>query len=252
MNLALVGYGRMGRAVEAVARERGHRIVARIGPTDEIDPAALSGAEVAVEFTHPDAVVENLGALAEAGVDVVVGTTGWYDRLDDVRDVARRAGVGVVYAPNFSLGVQLLFRAARHLGRLVDRLEEYDLHVHEVHHRHKVDHPSGTARALAEIVLETVARKKRWAEGPGEERNEGGTDPGTLGVTSVRVGEVPGTHVLAVEGPDDRLELRHEARGRSGFARGALAAAEWIRGRTGLHTLDDVLADLLDDPPVSR
>lgn len=243
MNLVLVGYGRMGRAVEAVALERGHRVAARIGRDDEIPVGPWSGADVAVEFTHPDAAVENVQRLAASGLDVVVGTTGWYERLDEVRTAAETTGVGVVYAPNFSLGVQLLFRTARTLGRLVDRLDEYDVHLHEVHHRHKVDHPSGTARTLAEIVLGAVGRKERWTDRP----PEGPADPATLQVSSVRVGEVPGTHVLGVDGPDDRLELRHEARSRSGFARGAVVAAEWIRGRSGLYTLDDVLADLLDD-----
>lgn len=241
MNIALVGYGRMGRTVEAVARERGHRITARIGREDELGPDTLAGVDVAMEFSRPDAAVENIRRIAGSGVSAVVGTTGWYHRLDEARAVVEAAGTGVVHAPNFSLGVQILVRMARHLGQLVDRLDEYDVHVHEAHHRQKLDHPSGTGRRLVEILLETVGRKEYWAEGP----PDGAADPATLLVTSVRAGAIPGTHVVAVEGPDDRMELRHEARGRAGFARGAVMAAEWVRGRAGFYTLDDVLAELL-------
>lgn len=239
MKLALVGYGRMGRAVEGVATEEGHEIVARLDDGDALDRKALSGAEVAIDFTLPDAALPNIRSVAAAGVDMVVGTTGWYDRLDEARAAVEDAGTGLVYAPNFSLGVQLFFRLAERLGSLVDALDAYDVHVHEAHHRHKVDHPSGTARRLAEILVETMGRKDGWKEGP----PQGAPDPETLWVTSARAGEIPGTHVVGVEGPDDRIELVHEARGRTGFARGAVAAAAWIRGRKGFYTIDDMLAE---------
>ena len=237
LRVALVGYGRMGHAVEAVALEAGHEVVARLDQGDPLDRDSLAGADVAIDFTLPEAAVPNVRAVSAAGVDMVVGTTGWYERLDEVEAAVREAGTGLIWAPNFSLGVQLVFRAARSLGRLVDALETYDVHVTETHHRHKVDHPSGTARRLADILVETLEEKARWAEGP----PEAAPDRDVLWVTSVRAGEVPGTHVVGVEGPDDRIELRHEARGRTGFARGAVAAAGWIRGRAGVHTIDDML-----------
>ena len=243
MNVAIVGYGRMGHAVESIALERGHGVVARLGRDDDLDVDALGGADVAVEFTRPEAALENLRGIARCGVNAVVGTTGWYSGLDEARSAVERTGTGVVIAPNFSLGVHVLFRLARRLGELVDPLDDYDLHVHEAHHRHKLDHPSGTAARLVEILLETVARKRRWSAEP----PPGGADAPTLQVTSVRAGEIPGTHVVGVEGPDDRLELRHEARGRSGFARGAVLAAEWIRGRSGFYTFGHVVDDLLAD-----
>lgn len=237
MKLALLGYGRMGRAVEAAAEEMDEEVVARIDAAGELNEDALAGAEVAVDFTVPDAVVDNVRAVSGLGLDLVVGTTGWHDRMDEVRKAVEAAGTGLIWAPNFSLGVQLFFRLARRLGELADALEEYDVHVEEAHHRHKLDHPSGTARTLAGILVETLERKKRWAPGP----PEGAPDPSTLLVTSVRAGEVPGTHRVGVEGPEDRMELSHEARGRGGFARGAVRAARWIRGRSGVHTLDDML-----------
>jgi 4-hydroxy-tetrahydrodipicolinate reductase len=170
---------------------------------------------------------------------VVCGTTGWYDALPRVRAAVDAAGTGLVYAPNFSLGVALFSRLVRDAARRVDALDDYDVFLHEAHHRHKADHPSGTARALADDVVRAMNRKRDWREGP----STGTADAGTLWVSVTRAGEIPGTHVFGLEGPDDRLELRHEARGRSGFARGALEAARWIHGRTGVFTLDDLLAD---------
>ena len=241
MRIALVGYGRMGREVEAVATAEGHRIVARLGPDAALEPATLAGADVAVDFTRPDAAADNAVAVAGAGVDLVVGTTGWHDDLPRVRDAVEAAGTGLIHAPNFSLGVHLFLRTARALSRLVDGVEGYDVHVHEAHHRHKVDHPSGTARRLADLLVAELGGKERWKEGP----SDGPADPAVLEVTSTRAGEIPGTHLVGVEGPDDRIELRHEARGRRGFARGAVAAAAWIRGRRGVFTLDDMLDERL-------
>jgi 4-hydroxy-tetrahydrodipicolinate reductase len=244
MKVALIGYGRMGRAVERAAEARGHEVVARIdlegNPEGRgITAESLNGAEVAVEFSVPEAAPANIAALAACGSDTVSGTTGWYDRLDEVRAAVERAGSGLIYAPNFSLGMQLFFRLARLAARLADGLEEYDAYVLEAHHRHKRDHPSGTARRLAEILLAELSGKERWELGP----PEGPIDPAALQVTAVRAGEIPGTHTVGLEGPDDRIEVRHEARGRAGFARGAVAAAEWIRGRSGIFTLDDMLAE---------
>ena len=239
MKLALIGYGRMGHAVEAAAGARAHDVVARLDVGDRIDRASLAGAQVAIDFTVPDAVDQNARRVADAGADLVIGTTGWHERMRDVEGVVRKAGIGCVWSPNFSLGVQLFFRLAREAGRLANALEEYDLHVHESHHRHKLDHPSGTARRLADILVEAIARKRSWREGPAE----GAPDPGVLWVSSARAGEIPGTHEIALEGPADSIVLAHVARGRDGFASGAVAAAEWVRGRKGFFGIDEMLAD---------
>ncbi len=246
MKLALIGYGKMGRAVEEVARGRGHEIVVRLDVEDNADAAGIvpnrfAAADVAIEFTRPDAAAANIVKLAGCGVATVVGTTGWYDRLDEVRRVVEKAGIGLIYAPNFSLGTHLFLRLARAAARLGDRLEEYDAFVLEAHHRHKADHPSGTARRLAEIVLEHLSRKTDWTLGPGE----GTVDPTKLQVSVIRAGENPGMHEFALDGPDDLIQVRHTARSRVGFARGAVAAAEWIQGRKGLYTIDNMLTDTL-------
>lgn len=246
MRIALLGTGRMGMEVAAAAEEAGHEVVARLGraelslPTDDA-AGLLAEAEVAVDFSVAEQVSGSVAMAARAGVDLVVGTTGW--RPDEVDfGTLVDAGQGVVHGANFSLGVQVFLRLAREAARLVDAVGGYDVHVEEVHHRHKRDHPSGTARRVADELLPGLSDKTRWESGP----PEGVADPATLYVTSVRTGEVPGTHVVGLEGAHDRLELRHEAKSRSGFARGAVTAAEWIRGRGGLHTFAEVVTDLLD------
>ncbi len=246
MKIALAGYGRMGRAVEALARERGDQVILRLDSAGEVSPDAFRdegepAVDVAIDFTVPDAVVDNVRAVAGAGVDVVVGTTGWYDRLDEVEELVEEAGTGLVWAPNFSLGVQAFFRIVRKAARLADGLPGYDAHVGEVHHRHKLDHPSGTARRLAEILVEELSEVEAWAPVPGEGR----IDPGILQVTSVRAGENPGAHSVVFEGEHDRIELAHRARGREGFAAGALEAAAWIVGRRGVFTVDEMLDERL-------
>jgi len=246
MRLALVGVGRMGKAVEALAPEYGHQVVAWLDSSSHEDGRGMtamltSHAEVAIEFTESAAVVENVRAATGVGLDVVVGTTDWYERLDEVAAVVEAAGRGLIYAPNFSLGVHAFLRLAREAARLAERIPEYDVHLAEAHHRHKVDHPSGTARRIADVLLEELSRKTRWSE----LLPDGALDPEVLQVSVTRAGEEPGMHVVGLDGPDDRIEVRHRARGRSGFARGALVAARWIRGRQGLFTLDDMLAEPL-------
>ncbi len=239
MKLALIGYGRMGRAVEEAAEARGHDVVSRLDLGDPIDRESLADAEVAIDFTLPDAVVDNARRIAEAKVDLVIGTTGWYDRMNDVGEIARATGIGCLWSPNFSLGVQLFFRLARAAGRLADALEEYDVYVHEAHHRHKIDHPSGTALRLADLLVASLDGKTSWREGP----PLGTPDPDVLWVTATRAGEIPGVHEVGLEGPSDSIVLRHTARNREGFASGAVAGAEWVRGRSGLFGMDDMLAE---------
>jgi 4-hydroxy-tetrahydrodipicolinate reductase len=242
MRVALLGYGKMGHEVEATCRAQGHDVVAVVDDRVGATRGSLEDAEVAIDFTTPDAALSNILKVSTLGVDLVVGTTGWYNRLDDARAAIEKSGTGLVWSPNFSLGVQMFVRLAREAGRLVDTLDEYDVSVHEVHHRHKVDHPSGTAIRIADVLVDSVGRKKSWKAGP----PDGAPDPQVLWVTSSRTGEVPGTHLISVEGPDDSIELRHSARGRGGFARGAVAAAAWVRGRKGFFGIDDMLSERFD------
>lgn len=251
MEIALLGYGRMGRAVEKRAEAKGHRVVLRLtsegagGESSAGVDAALARADVAVDFSVGGAVPDHVERAAAVGVPLVVGTTGWDDRMDEVRAVVDRAEIGLLHAPNFSLGAHLLFRLASVAGALAGAVGGYDVHVVETHHRHKRDHPSGTARHLADVLVRAVPEKERWSAGVVDP-----PDPATLQVASVRVGEEPGVHVVGLDGADDRIELRHEARGRGGFARGAVEAAEWLVGRTGFFTLDDMLNERFESAEI--
>lgn len=244
MRIALVGYGRMGRAVEEAAEARGDEIVARLGRGDEIDPGSLNGAEVAVEFSVPSSAPGNLLRLAEAGVDAVSGTTGWDVDGPELQAAVDAAGTGLLVAANFSLGVGFFHRIVREAARLAAGVPDYDVHLHEAHHRHKLDHPSGTARMLADTVVAALDRKDRWEESP----PTGRPDAEVVYLSVARAGEIAGTHLVMFEGPNDRVELRHEARDRGAFAAGAVEAAHWVRSRPGVHTLADWLHDRFDSP----
>lgn len=236
MKIALVGYGKMGREVEAVATEAGDEIVGRfdidIPPTSEA--LEESGAEVSIEFSTPASVLANMKAAADAGIDIVVGTTGWYDRLDEVRGWFDRSAL--LYAQNFSIGVNVFYRMVRQAARTMNSLPGYDVWVEERHHREKVDSPSGTAFRLGQILLEELDRKSSTVEGS----PAGKIAPGALQIASVRAGNIAGVHTVGFDSEADYIELKHVARSRRGFAEGAVAAARWVRGRQGVFTMDDV------------
>ncbi len=245
MDIALIGTGRMGTAVEALAPERGHEVVARFSAarplTEAEDRSALGGADVAVDFSLPDVALDHIERYCRWQQPAVIGTTGWYDSLDRVQGWARAHEAAILYAPNFSLGVALLVRALRRVVPLLDALPEYDAYVHEIHHTGKADSPSGTARMLGEVLLHGLQRKTRLAT----EAQHGPLPAEALHVSSTRAGHVFGSHVVGLDSSFDHVAFTHEAKGREGFAFGALRAAEWLvqMPRQGLFTLDDVLAD---------
>lgn len=238
----------MGAAVAALAEAGGHEVVARFSAAHPLGEAAgpdvLAGADVAVDFSLPSVVLGHIRRCCAWGVPLVVGTTGWYDRMADVQgwvEASERAAV--LYAPNFSIGVALLAHALRAITPLLDRLPDFDPYVHEVHHVRKQDSPSGTALLLGKMLEEGLSRKTHLAT----ETQHAPIKKGALHVTSTRAGQVFGQHTVGIDGPFDRVTLAHEAKSRDGFAYGALAAAEWLPGRRGLFTLDDVLEDGLGE-----
>lgn len=217
----MIGPGKMGAAVAEVARARGDEVVASIGSREPVNPSTLRGAHVAIEFTCAQAAVGNIRACVAAGVPVVVGTTGWHDRLDEVsRFVVEKYGA-ILWSSNFSIGVHLLSRLVRVAGELTRELPGFEPHLVETHHSAKRDAPSGTALQLRR-EFETAS----------------GRD---LPITSVRLGSVPGTHELVIDGAFEQLVIAHEARDRRVFAEGALLAARWLVGRRGIFTFSDVL-----------
>ena len=243
LSIALAGTGRMGQAVEAVAAERGHRVVARFDAEtpllDARDDQALNGADVVVDFSVPAVALDQIHRYAFWGVDAVVGTTGWTDSLDKVRRWVEEGQSGLLWAPNFSLGLALVLRAVEGVLPLLDRLDEYDVAVHEAHHTGKLDSPSGTALRLAEALLAGLGRKTHVET----ETQHGAIDPAALHVTSQRVGRVLGEHTVTLDSDVDQIEIVHTAKSRRAFALGAVRAAEWVRGRQGLFTLDDMIEE---------
>jgi len=224
--LALIGMGKMGRALASLAPERGFRVVAELDParTDYVGISrdSLRGAQVAIEFTTPDAAPANARACAVAGCPVVVGTTGWYDQLPAVAAEVERSGGALLTAPNFSIGVAVFDRVVAEAAHLFAQLQGFDAHLIETHHAAKKDAPSGTAGALAKTVSGGLGRP--------------------IPVTSIRTGHVPGTHEVVFDAPFEQVRLVHEARDRRVFAEGALVAARWLVGRRGVYTMADVLS----------
>ncbi|MFB6249146.1 MAG: 4-hydroxy-tetrahydrodipicolinate reductase [Salinibacter sp.] len=246
MQIALVGTGQMGSAVEQVALDRGHDIEARFHsgqPLTAADPAALEAVEVAVDFSLPALALDHIRRYCEEGLPAVVGTTGWYDELDAVERLVDDHGASLLYAPNFSVGVAVVRRALEGVLPLLDRLGDYDPFVREMHHTKKVDSPSGTARMLGGLLVEGLERKDHIETEAQHQR----IDPSAVHVTSTRAGTVYGEHTVGFDGPYDQITVGHRAKNRRGFAAGAVRAAEWLDGRQGLFTLDDMLADWRTD-----
>jgi 4-hydroxy-tetrahydrodipicolinate reductase len=220
--VALIGTGKMGRAIAQLAPERGFRVVAEIGHAQQVTRASLAGAAVAIEFTVPSAAPANVRACLAASCPVVVGTTGWYDELPALREEVARARGAMLTAPNFSVGVAIFERIVAEAARLFDAVPGFSAHLIEMHHAAKKDAPSGTAALLAATAQSSTGKP--------------------LPITSVRTGSVPGTHDVIFDAPFEQVRLVHEARDRRVFAEGALTAARWLSGRTGVFTMQDVLS----------
>jgi 4-hydroxy-tetrahydrodipicolinate reductase len=240
MDVIIAGYGKMGRLIEATAVERGFEIAAIVDPliAGSAIPEKAAGA-VVIDFTHPAAVVDNIKRYTELGLDAVIGTTGWYEKLPDVEKWVADAGTALFYAPNFSIGVAMLYKICNYAAELFDKFPEYDVGGFEAHHAKKADSPSGTARSLAEQVVAHMSRKKRAVY----EMQQGMRREDELHFASVRAGSIPGTHTLFFDSPADTIEITHRARSREGFASGAVAAAAWLAAekRQGVFTMEDLL-----------
>ena len=236
MKAAIIGYGKMGREIEKILLERGHS-VALVIDTDnasDLNAANLAQADVALEFTMPTTAYGNIRTCIENATPVVSGTTGWTDRLDELKTRCKERGGAFFYASNYSLGVNLLFRLNRQLAEMVGRVGGYDVRIEEVHHTQKKDAPSGTAITLAEEIIDRIGTKERWVNRPA-------ADPSELAIASIREGTVPGIHTVTYTSADDVLTLRHEILNRRTLALGAVIAAEFLNGKRGVYTMDDLL-----------
>jgi len=245
MRIALIGYGQMGQEIERAAREMGIEIgpifTSRTNPEGRgLTEEALREVDVCVDFSTPQAVLTNIRRVAEARKPMVVGTTGWYDRWDDVRPEIERAGIGFVYGPNFCIGVNLLFRLVAYGAQLLRRLPDFDPYIVEWHHRRKADHPSGTALRLGQILLKHLDRKTHLVT-----RLEGRIPQDGISVASIRAGAHPGMHRVGFDAPFETLEITHVVRHRRAFAVGALWAARFAKAHRGIFSFEEVLDHFL-------
>jgi 4-hydroxy-tetrahydrodipicolinate reductase len=236
MNIALIGYGRMGHEIESVAIERGHTIkqIIDIGNPGDLNPVSFKEIDIAIEFSSPDSAFENIVKCLEMKKPVVSGTTGWLKNYDLAADICIKNSTSFIHSSNFSVGVNILFRLNTELAKMMERHKEYVPAIEEIHHVKKLDAPSGTAITLAESIIEKHKSYKGWCL-------EGNKSKNCIPVRSIREGTVPGTHTVIWNSEIDSVSLKHEAKNRKGFAVGAVLAAEYIISKKGVFTMNDVL-----------
>jgi 4-hydroxy-tetrahydrodipicolinate reductase len=258
MKIALIGFGRMGQTIANLAgnkhqirlivdhdsndanSQRANQLDAVL--VEDIATADWTDVDVAIEFTHPESVMKNVKLLCENGVNTVIGTTGWYDQMEQVEGWTKEHGNGVLWASNFSIGVHLFWEMVRRGAEVMNAFPEYDAFTHEYHHNQKADSPSGTALSTAKLVLENLDRKTELCT---ETLSDRPIKPEELHVSSTRGGSVPGTHSVFFDSPADQIEIKHTARNREGFARGAIKCAEWVNGKSGFYSIEDYLKSVL-------
>ncbi|MDR3693477.1 4-hydroxy-tetrahydrodipicolinate reductase [Mucilaginibacter sp.] len=245
MKIALLGYGKMGQIIEKIATDRKHEIVLKIdyNNLNELTPENLAKADVAIEFSTPGTVLGNIKQCFNAGTPIVVGTTGWYNQLPQVKEICEDGGHTLLYASNFSIGVNVFFHVNKVLAKLMNNYPYYDVQVEEIHHTQKLDSPSGTGITIAEGIIENLDRKKEWVNILTTDGDETAVDSVTadqLLIESFRIDSVPGTHTVLYDSEVDTIEFKHTAHNRNGFALGAVMAAEWVSDKKGFHSIEDM------------
>lgn len=236
MKAAIIGYGKMGREIEKILLKRGHEagLIIDVDNAGDLNAEKMKGIDVAIEFTTPDTALGNIKKCLEIGVPVVCGTTAWTAHLPEVKELCRQKDGAFFYAPNYSIGVNILFELNRRLAAMMNRFPEYDVTVEEVHHTQKKDAPSGTAVLIADDIVSALDRKKEWVGCTT-------TEPDELEVLAVRRSVVPGIHTITYESPEDTVTISHAAKNRVGLATGAVLAAEFLAGKKGVYSMNDLL-----------
>lgn len=235
MKIAIIGYGKMGKEIEQIAVSRGHSIVLKVDKDNQLNYIEeLKNADVAIEFSTPDSALTNIYNCFDANIPVVVGTTGWMDKFEEVKKSCGQKNQTLFYASNYSIGVNLFFKVNEYLAKLMNSYTEYNVEMEEIHHIHKLDAPSGTAISLANQLINELDAKQKWVNSPAENKNE-------LSIISKRIDEVPGTHTVTYNSSVDEISITHKAYNRKGFALGAVIAAEWIIGKKGFFGMPDLL-----------
>lgn len=239
--LAIIGYGRMGHAVQQAAESRALAVAYIIRNRAELEQTKFPTGTVAICFTNPQEEADNIRLLASRGISMVIGTTGWHAQLPDLADFIPRYHVGLLHATNFSLGVQLTMRLMADAARMLHRFENYDVLLHEWHHKDKKDAPSGTAISMAEQIIKQFPRKKKWVLPPADRALQ----PDELSISAARGGTAVGYHAALFDSPGDLITVTHTSKGRAAYADGAITAALWLQGRIGVYTIDDLLQEML-------
>lgn len=243
MKIALIGYGGMGRAVHEIAKNNGHEIISIFDPNSakanykSITVGNLKDIDIAIDFSSKDFVISNINICMQAGVNLIVGTTGWYEQLKEVEKMVLSANCALLWSSNFSIGVNLYFKIIEQASKFINHFDEYDIWGHEIHHYNKADSPSGTAKTLEQILLKNIDRKTAIVE----DRLQRKRDPNEIHFSSVRGGLVNFGHTIGFDSPADTITISHSARNRDGYALGAVKAAEWLHGRKGFFGMDDFL-----------
>ena len=231
MKIALLGYGRMGKAIEAIALQRGHTIVIKTSQDKDYD---ITTADVAIDFSIPSAAYNNISNCINHNVPVISGTTGWLEKYNAIVSLCEKQKGAFIYASNFSLGVNIFFELNQYLAKMMAKLEDYKVDIEEIHHTQKLDAPSGTAITLAEGIIQNNKAYNNW-------KLDKAKDAKTIAIEAKRITDVPGTHIISYTSPIDTIKIEHEAHNRQGFALGAVIAAEWIIDKSGVFTMKDVL-----------
>jgi 4-hydroxy-tetrahydrodipicolinate reductase len=236
LKIALIGYGKMGKMIEQIALGRGHEVVCKLShESNAKEWKAISKADVAIEFTKPDSAIENIKKCFALNIPVVVGTTGWYEKLDEIKSICLRDKQALLTASNFSIGVNLFFHINKILAQAMENLPEYNVEIEEIHHTQKLDAPSGTAITIAQGILSEIRRKIDW------KLDTETTSAADLSIKSIRTDDVPGAHSVKYSSSIDDIEIKHVAHNRSGFATGAVVAAEWLADKKGAFTMSDII-----------
>lgn len=236
MNITLIGYGKMGKAIEQIALHKGHEVTFKIDQNNHDLLHTLNGSktDAAIEFTQPEQAFHNLKYCLENGIPVVCGTTGWLEKRKEIEAICQHNKGAFFYASNYSVGVNIFFHLNKWLAQVMNGYPDYQISTEEIHHTEKKDAPSGTSITLAEGILENYPSKTNWVNDAMGKANE-------LPIVSKRIANVPGTHTIVYESAIDAIEIKHTAHSREGFAQGAVLAAEWLKGKTGVFGMDDLL-----------
>lgn len=247
MKIAIIGYGAMGKLIEKLAKEQGIEVVAIVDLTDSgatataVSSVTLKDADVCIDFSSAGSEIENITAAMKAGKKMVVGTTGWYENISDAKKLVEEHNGSLIYAPNFSIGVNIFFKLVKDACKCYNAFPDYDPYVYELHHTRKADSPSGTAKQVGKIIVENLDRKNVMVF----DKLDRKIKPEELHVASIRAGVFPGTHVVGFDSVFDNFEMKHTAKDRSGFASGAIEAAKWLMRKKGFFSVEDFTADLM-------